>query len=73
MKFNFKLNLKVSAFYLEKQKSFIPKIMYILGNSLYIGQKNFNRWRFAVPIFLEGFGYIKMTLHCNGGIILAKA
>jgi hypothetical protein len=25
MKFNFKLNLKVSAFYLEKQKSFIPK------------------------------------------------
>ena len=24
-KFNFKLNLKVSAFYLEKQKSFIPK------------------------------------------------
>ena len=25
MKFNFKLNLKVSAFYLEKQKSFIPR------------------------------------------------
>ena len=25
MKFNFKLNLKVTAFYLEKQKSFIPK------------------------------------------------
>ena len=25
IKFNFKLNLKVSAFYLEKQKSFIPK------------------------------------------------
>ena len=24
-KFNFKLNLRVSAFYLEKQKSFIPK------------------------------------------------
>ena len=24
-KFNFKLNLKVSAFYLERQKSFIPK------------------------------------------------
>ena len=25
MKFNIKLNLKVSAFYLQKQKSFIPK------------------------------------------------
>ena len=25
MNFDFKLNLKVSAFYLEKQKSFIPK------------------------------------------------
>ena len=25
MKFNFKLNLKVSAFYLEKQKSFVTK------------------------------------------------
>ena len=25
MKFNFKMNLKVSAFYLEKQKSFISK------------------------------------------------
>ena len=25
MNFNFKLNLRVSAFYLEKQKSFIPK------------------------------------------------
>ena len=28
MKFNFKLNLKVSAFYLGKQKSFIPKINF---------------------------------------------
>ena len=25
IQFNFKLNLKVSAFYLEKQKSFIPE------------------------------------------------
>ena len=29
MKFNFKLNLKVSAFYLEKQKSFIPKKIFL--------------------------------------------
>ena len=28
MKFNFKLNLKGSAFYLEKQKSFIPKKIF---------------------------------------------
>ena len=30
-KFNFKLNLKVSAFYLEKQKSFIPKKQFFLA------------------------------------------
>ena len=28
MNLNFKLNLKVSAFYLEKQKSFIPKKIF---------------------------------------------
>ena len=28
-KFNFKMNLKVSAFYLEKQKSFIPKKIFL--------------------------------------------
>ena len=49
--------LKVSAFYLEKQKSFIPKKIYNLGRSLYIGQESSNRWRFAVPIFREGFGF----------------
>ena len=31
MNSNFKLNLKVSAFYLEKQKSFIPKNIYFLA------------------------------------------
>ena len=31
MKFNFKLNLKVSAFYLEKHKSFIPKKEFLGG------------------------------------------
>ena len=30
-KFNFKLNLKVSAFYLERQKSFIPKKKFFLA------------------------------------------
>ena len=47
--------LKVSDFYLEKQKSFIPKKKYNFGRSLYIGQQSSNRWPFAVPIFREGF------------------
>jgi hypothetical protein len=36
--------LKASAFYLEKQKSFVPK-KYNLGLSLYIDQEFSNRWR----------------------------
>ena len=48
--------LKISAFYLEKQKRFIPPKKYNLGRTLYIGQESSNRWRFAVPIFREGFG-----------------
>ena len=54
-KFFSKPMLKVSAFYIEKQKSFIPK-NYDLGCSLSIGQESSNRWGFAVPIFHEGFG-----------------
>ena len=57
MKLFFKQMLKVSAFYLEKQKSFIPKKKYNLGHSLYIGQESSNRWRFAVPIFSEDFDF----------------
>ena len=37
--FNFKLNLKVSAFYLEKQKSFIPK-KYFLNRTAKIHPKD---------------------------------
>ena len=50
-KFNFKLNLKVSAFYLEKQKSFIPKknVFWSLSISK---QKSFVYWL----NFPEGFG-----------------
>ena len=55
-KFFFKQMLKISAFYLEKQNSFIPK-KYNLGRSLYIGQESSNRWCFAVPNFSEGFGF----------------
>ena len=53
-KFFFKQMLKFSAFYLEKRKFYSQKI-YNLGCSLYIGQESSNRWRFAVPIFQEGF------------------
>ena len=47
---NFKLNLKVSAFYLEKQKSFIPKKKFFWPLSI-SKQKSFVYWL----NFLEGF------------------
>ena len=40
MKFNFKLSLKVSAFYLEKPKSFIPKKKYFLSRTAKIDPKD---------------------------------
>ena len=43
--------LKVSAFYLEKQKSFIPKKKYFLGRCQYQNKKAL----FTDPIFSEGF------------------
>ena len=39
MKFFFKLILKVSAFYLQKQKSFIPKKKYFLRRFQYQNKK----------------------------------
>ena len=54
MKFNFKLNLKVSAFYLEKQKSFIPKKKFFFGRTAKIHPKDgVSRLNFP-----EGFGKI---------------
>ena len=44
--------LKVSAFYLEKQKSF-PQKKYFLGRSQYQNKKAL----FTDPIFNEGFGF----------------
>ena len=38
-KINFKLNLKVSAFYLEKQKSFIPKKKFFLSRCQFQNKK----------------------------------
>ena len=43
--------LKISAFYLVKQKSFIPK-KYFLGRCQYQNKKAL----FIDPIFSEGFG-----------------
>ena len=54
-KFFFKQMLKISIFYLEKQKVLFLK-KYDLSRSLQIGQDSSNRWRFAVPIFSDGFG-----------------
>ena len=45
--------LKVSAFYLEKHKSFISKRKYFLGHCQYQNKKDL----FTDPIFSEGFGY----------------
>ena len=45
--------LKVSVFYLEKQKSFIPK-KYDLGRSQYQNKKAF----FTDPLFSDGFGLL---------------
>ena len=50
-KFNFKMNLEVSAFYLEKQKSFIPKKKYFFGRCQYQNKKAL----FTDSIFREGF------------------
>ena len=47
--------LKISAFYLEKQKSFIPK-KYIIQAVVSKQAKEFQQMAFAVPIFSEGFG-----------------
>ena len=44
---------KVSAFYLEKQKSFISKKKYFLGRSQYQNKKAL----FTDPIFSDGFGF----------------
>ena len=51
MKFFFKQMLKISVFYLIKQKSFIPK-KYDLGGSQYQNKKAL----FTDPIFSNGFG-----------------
>ena len=45
--------LKVSALYLEKQKSFIPKQKYFLGRCQYQNKKGLFT---TGPIFSEGFG-----------------
>ena len=59
LKFFFKQMLKVSAFYLEKQKSFIPKKNF-LGRCQYQNKKAL----FTGPIFSEGFGdnFVKLCL-----------
>ena len=51
MKFFFKQTLKISAFYLEKQKSFIPKKKF-WSRCQYQNKKAL----FTDPIFSEGFG-----------------
>jgi hypothetical protein len=42
--------LKVSAFYIEKQKSFIPKKKYFLGRSEYQNKKLCLLTKFSVTV-----------------------
>ena len=60
MKFNFKLNLKVSAFYLEKQKSFIPEKKKKKIKPLSISKQKIFVYR---PNFPEGFGLFTIVSH----------
>ena len=53
--------LNISAFYLVKQKSFIPK-KYDLGRSQYQNKKAL----FTVPIFSEGFELTMQSSHIRG-------
>ena len=46
--------LKISAFYLEKQKSFIPKKLWFRLQSLN-RPREFQQMAFTVLIFSEGF------------------
>ena len=59
MKFFFKQMLTVSVFYLEKQKSFIPK-KYFLGCSQYQKKKEKN----TGPIFSDGFDLVMPFYDC---------
>ena len=68
MKFNFKQMLEVSAFYLEKQKSFIPKKEYFLSRSQYQNIKAL----FTDPIFSDGFEYYVSGLPNNPVQLLYK-
>ena len=52
-KFSFKQMLKVSAFYLQKQKSLIPKKVF-LSHCQYQNKKAL----YTDPIFSEGFGSV---------------
>ena len=58
MNFNFKLNLKVSAFYLEKQKSFIPKKNIFWA----VPPRYIQKMALAVSIFQKVLGKTKVKL-----------
>jgi hypothetical protein len=61
MKFFFKQMLKVSALYLEKQKSFIPK-----KKKISLCQYQNKKALFTDPIFSEGFvSNLKSNLELN--------
>ena len=66
-KFNFKLNLKVSAFYLEKQKSFIPK------KNIFLAVVNIKTKKLCLLTQFSGWFWLNRYLHkIWTGVILIK-
>ena len=59
--------LNISAFYLVKQKSFIPK-KYDLGRSQYQNKKAL----FTDPIFSDGFGVSNLQIVNSGSPIIEQ-
>jgi hypothetical protein len=69
MKFFFKPILKVSAFYLEKQKSFIPKKKNLLSRCQYQNIKTL----FTGSIFREGFEFNFFRLCQGRSVVMADS
>ena len=77
MNYNFKLNLKVSAFYLEKQKSFIPKKIFLKPLSIskqksFVYWPNF-QWRFCFkpsPMCSVIYQWIKLKYNVKIEVLL---
>ena len=60
----YKIDAEISALYLEKQKSFIPKKKYDLSHMARIVLLSTNRWPLDGAIFTEDFGSPSLLSEC---------